>query len=197
MRRSTRTWMLAALAVLPLGLGCAKKDPGGGPRDAGGSILLTHPDGAPLVAPVITNPPPPVAGSGELRRCRVALRRPDWGPGGGMGSMQFKLRTFRGRGTRAEVLKLARESICREDGIPPERCTEDLFLSDYEWCDGDPTPERRPLSPEVQEMADRIRAGAGIDQPVPVGVPPVADGGADAPAADAPPPDEDAVPIIF
>ena len=196
MRRSTRTWRLAALAVLPLGLGCAKKDPAAGPRDAGGSILLTHPDGAPLIAPAITDPTPPVVGSGELRRCRVALRRPDWGPGGGMGSMQFKLRTFRGRGTRAEVLKLARESICREDGIPPDRCTDELFLSDYEWCDGDPTPERHP-SPEIQEMADRIRAGAVGDQPVPIGLPPPADAGAAEPSSDAPPPGAAEPPVIF
>ncbi|MBN1774404.1 MAG: hypothetical protein JXB32_24305 [Deltaproteobacteria bacterium] len=193
MRRRTWTWMFAALALPALGIGCGKKDPGAKPRDAGGSILLTNPDGAPLVAPVLSRPTPPVPGTGELRRCRVALRRPDWGPGTGpLEGVPLKLRTFRGRGTRAEVLKLAHESICREDGVPPEQCTDGLFVPEYEWCDGDPVPEHKPLSPEVQEMADRIRAGAESGQPVTVGAPPAAD------AASAEPPAEaDAVPIIF
>jgi len=197
MRRSIRTWMLVALALPVCGAGCAKQDPGGKPPEAGGSILLTQPDGAPLVGPVITSPPPAVPGAGELRRCRVALRRPDWGPGGTMGAMQFKLRTFRARGTRDEVLKLAKESICREDGIPPERCTAELFLPDYEWCDGDPTPERKPPSPEVQEMADRIRAGAQTDQPVVIGTPSAADAGTAGTPPPAPAPGADATPIIF
>jgi hypothetical protein len=188
--------MLPALALAALGAGC-RKQAADAPRDAPATILLTQPDGAPLVGPVITNPAPPVAGTGELRRCRVALRRPDWGPGGGLGAMQFKLRTFRGRGTRAEVAKAAREWICREDGIPPERCTDDLFLPEYEWCDGDPTPERKPLSPELQQMADRIRAGAETDQPVQLGAPPPPDAAPAPPPPVPPPPAADAGPVIF
>mgnify|MGYP000232906991 CR=1 FL=1 len=186
------TWIGIALASYALAVGCGRKERGAAPRDAG-SILLTHPDGAPLVAPVITSPPAVPPGTGELRRCRIALRRPDWGPSAGpMAQVPLKLRTVRGRGTRAEVLRFARESVCREDGIPPERCTDELFVPEYEWCDGDPVPERKPVSPEIQQLADRIRAGAEEGRPVQIGVPPAADGG---PAG--PPEAVDGGPVIF
>lgn len=192
MGRSVGMWMLAVLVVPSLGPGCGRKDRQEPPRD-GGSILLTHPDGAPLVGPVITRPVSPVPGTGELRRCRVALRRPDWGPSTGpMAQVPFQLRTFRGRGTRAEVLKMARDSICRENGIPPDRCTDERFVLQYEWCDGDPVPERPPVSPEVQQLADRIRAGAEEGRPVQIGGPPAADA-----TPPVPPEKADGGPVIF
>lgn len=198
MGRSIGTRILTAVALCTLAAGCGRKGRGESPRDAG-SILLTHPDGAPLVARVLTNPPPAGPGTGELRRCRIALRRPDWGPSTGpMAQVPLKLRTVRGRGTRAEVLKFARESVCREDGIPPDRCTDDLFVPEYEWCDGDPVLERKPTSPEIQQLADRIRAGAEEGRPVQIGAPPVPDA---APAPDAaplaPPETADGGPVIF
>jgi len=186
---SIGTWVGIVVAASLAVAGCGRKDRGGSPRDAG-SIRLTQPDGAPLVARVLASPPP---GSGELRRCRVALRRPDWGPGSGpLAHVPLKLRTIRGRGTRAEVLRFARESVCREDGISAERCTDDLFVPEYEWCEGDPVPERRPPRPEIQELADRIRAGAGEGQPAQAGASPAGDA---TPAG--PPETADGGPVIF
>jgi len=113
-----------------------------------------------------------------------------------MGSLSFKLRTVRARGDREQVLGFARREICREDGIPPERCTAEMFLPKYEWCDGDPRPSPTVPGPEVARMAEQIRrqipetqadggtaaadAGAG-GAPNEADAPPAADAGAAAP----------------
>ena len=165
----------------------AKKTPGDG-----GSVLLVGPDGAPIVGSALVLPPaaPGAASDSPELKCRVALRMDRWGPGGAMGGLQFKLRTYHARGTREQVLDFARRQLCAEDGVPAEQCTPELFLPDYEWCDGDPQPASK-TSPEIQQLADRIRTGAQPATP---------DAGPAAPAADAAAPPADApnaAPIIF
>ena len=178
--------LVVLVTVVVLAAGCRKSEPAAGTKDGGGPIVVTAPDGAPLVGPAASEPFVPGGGPDPgLRACRVAMRRPDWGPGGNLGSLQFKLRTVRARGTRDEVLKVAHEQMCQEDGVPAERCTAALFLKEYEWCDGDPRPEPRPLTPELQQLADQIRSGA---KPIPAdaGPAPTADAGP-AEAVTAPP----------
>ena len=181
----------AMIIVVAAGVAGCKKDGAGTSSADGGSVVLRGPDGAPLVGPVLVVPVVPNASPDALEiGCRVAMRQPSWGPGGKMGGLQFKLRTFHARGSREQVLELARRRLCEEDGIPVERCTAEIFLKEYDWCDGDPRPVSRP-SPEIQQLADKIRAGA---QPQPP------DAGPAPPAADAAPPPAnapDAVPLIF
>ena len=178
-----RFGFVAMVLVVAAGaVGCKKDDAGKKSADAG-SVVLVGPDGAPLVGPALVVPLVPGASPDAPEiGCRVAIRQPNWGPGGNLGGLQFKLRTVHARGTREQVLELARRRICEEDGIPAEKCTADIFLKDYEWCDGDPRPVSRP-SPEIQQLADKIRAGAQ---------PPPPDAGPALPAADAAPPPADA-----
>jgi hypothetical protein len=178
-----RFGLVAMVLVVAAGtIGCRKGD--AGKRSAeGGTVVLVGPDGAPLVgsalvAPLVSGADPAAPEIG----CRVAIKQPNWGPGGKLGGLQFKLRTVHARGSREQVLELARRRICEEDGIPAEQCSADLFLKDYEWCDGDPRAVSRP-SPEIQQLADQIRSGAQAPPP---------DAGPAVPAADAAPPPPDA-----
>jgi hypothetical protein len=178
-----RFGLVAMVLVVAAGtVGCRKGD--AEKRSAeGGSVVLVGPDGAPLVGPALVVPLVPGASSDAPEiGCRVAIRQPNWGPGGKLGGLQFKLRTVHARGSREQVLELARRRICDEDGIPAEQCTPDLFLPEYEWCDGDPRSTSRP-SPEIQQLADKIRAGSQ---------PPPPDAGPAVPAPDAAPPPADA-----
>jgi len=183
-----RFGFVAVIIVVAAGVAGCRKDGAGKSSADGGAVVLRGPDGAPLVGPALVVPLVPGASPDALEiGCRVAMRQPSWGPGGKMGGLQFKLRTFHARGSREQVLELARRRLCAEDGIPVERCTPEIFLKEYDWCDGDPRPVSRP-SPEIQQLADQIRAGA---QPQP----PEA-----APAADAAPPPAnaaDAAAIVF
>ena len=153
-------WLVAAV-VLCGGMPACKKGGGKPPagRDGGG-IVATASDGAPLVATGWTAGVSQGTQDPTLRGCRVGLRT-GWGPQNGtLSGLPMAIRTHRAHGSREEVLRFAREKVCQQVGIPAEQCTEDKFEPAYEHCDGDPRPPRQPLSPESQELAERIRSGA-------------------------------------
>ncbi|MBI5490551.1 MAG: hypothetical protein HY905_24670 [Deltaproteobacteria bacterium] len=167
-------WLLVTAAALSAGtLACSK---GGAkpPPHRDGGVVATYPDGAPIVGTAWTTGVPPGMQDPTLRACRVALHT-GWGPAAGpLSGLPLMMRTYRAHGTREEVLRIAKEKICGEAAVPLEQCTDDKFEKSMERCDGDPRPAHAPLSPDLQPLADRIRAGA---TPIDAGATPVPDAG--------------------
>jgi hypothetical protein len=164
-----RGLLFQAALVVTVAAGCRKNPSADAGRpDAGAApgVVIVGPAIEELVLP---------GGEGEpLRVCRAARRRSDWSAPGAP-SLGLQIKTAHARGTREQVIALARQMVCDEDGIPAERCTADMFDVRYEGCQGDPRAEL-DLTPEEQAFIDRMRArlegGAGSPEvPAPEGEP--------------------------
>ena len=157
-----RTVLLAALAVAAIAAGaCKKRESASGPA-AEPEPSPASPQAAPAPAADAGAEAEADADSAE-RQCFVALKRP-WGTA---------VRSFRGVGTREQILRQAQLKACGEIGVVEATCTEDLFEKSYEGCVGDPQPVHVAGS-GTDETAAAIRSAIAAQ----------ADAGAATPAAD-------------